>query len=140
MSDELKLHHQLSPEQIDQLVELYQAEWWTKGREKTDIEIMLSASDLLFAYVDSSENLCAFARVLTDRIYKEFIFDVIVRQDLRGAGLGDKVVSDIKSHPVLAQVRHLELYCKPELLPFYAKHGFSCDTGGIVLMRKIGRG
>ena len=137
MTYELKLQHQLAPQQIDQLVELYQHEWWTKGRERTDVEIMVSASDLLFVYVDQSDVLCAFARVLTDKVYKAFIFDVIVRQAFRGEGVGDRIVSDIKSHPELARVRHIELYCKPELQTFYSRHGFSSETGGIVLMRAV---
>ena len=140
MSSELKLHHALTLVQVDQLVDLYQAEWWTKGREKADVEAMLSASDMVFAYVDSGGDLAAFARVLTNRIYKAFIFDVIVRPDLRGMGLGDRVMEDIKNYPALSKVRHVELYCRPELQSFYTRHGFTADTGGIVLMRMGSRG
>lgn len=30
----LEFRRDLTPEQVDQLVELFQQEWWTKGREK----------------------------------------------------------------------------------------------------------
>jgi hypothetical protein len=40
------------------------------------------------------------------------------------------------SHPDLREVKHFELYCLPELRPFYEKWGFEADVGGIDLMRR----
>jgi hypothetical protein len=40
------------------------------------------------------------------------------------------------SHPDLARVKHFELYCLPELIPFYERWGFSTEVGEIVLMRR----
>ena len=36
----------------------------------------------------------------------------------------------------LSRVKHFELYCLPELEPYYAAFGFSTDVGGIRLMRR----
>lgn len=130
----------LLPHHIDQLVAMYQDEWWTKGRKRSDVEAMLQSSDFVFAYVDEDDNLIAFARVLTDRVYKAFLFDVIVKPQFRGTGIGARIVHDVTSHPVLSKVKHIELYCRPELQDFYTPFGFSSDTGGIVLMRRSAGG
>jgi len=78
----------------------------------------------------------AFARVLTDRAFKALILDVIVAEDLRGEGLGRALVERIICHPDLEQVRHLKLYCLPDLVPFYERWGFSTDVSGAVLLRR----
>ena len=131
----LTLQHQLTPRQVGQLVELFQSAWWTVGRVRADVEDMLAATDLLFVYSDEAGDLAGFARVLTDRAYKATIYDVIVRPDLRGQSVGDRILADIKAHPDLAKVRHIDLYCRPELEGFYARHGFTCNLGGVVAMR-----
>lgn len=125
----------LSDDHVDQLVALYQGEWWCKGRERPDVETMLRHSDFVFAYGDADGRLAAFARVLTDRVFKALVFDVIVRPDCRGTGIGRRMLADIQGHPALARVRHLELYCRPELRAFYAAQGFA-DAEGVVLMRR----
>ena len=53
----------------------------------------------------------------------------------RGKGLGQKLMSIAKNHEQLKKVKHLELYCLPEMEAFYADFGFSSDVGGIKLMR-----
>ncbi len=44
-------------------------------------------------------------------------------------------MSIAKNHEQLKKVKHLELYCLPEMEAFYADFGFSSDVGGIKLMR-----
>lgn len=61
---------QLNGAQTEDLFRLYQAEWWTLGRQLPDIELMLQNSDVVVAYCDSETGkLAAFGRVLTDYIY-----------------------------------------------------------------------
>jgi hypothetical protein len=36
---------------------------------------------------------------------------------------------------MLAQVAHIELYCKPELIPFYEQWGFSTTGSDVNLLR-----
>jgi len=126
----------LSAKHIDQLVDMYQDEWWTKGRIRSDVAAMLVGSDYVFAYEDSAGRLCAFSRVLTDGVYKAIIFDVIVRRDFRGSKLGARIMGDICKHPALSKIRHIELYCLPELQGFYSQFGFSNEVFGVTLMRR----
>ena len=36
----------------------------------------------------------------------------------------------VLDHPMLAEVGHIELYCQPELIPFYEQWGFSTSVSG----------
>lgn len=83
---------------------------------------MLAHGGYVFGIEDErTSELVAFARVLTDRTYKALIFDVIVAPSL--------------GHPGLAQVRHFELSCLPEMAPFYEQWGFTTEVVGVQLMR-----
>jgi hypothetical protein len=39
-------------------------------------------------------------------------------------------------HPSLKTVRHLELYCLPELIPFYRRWGFTDELGELRFLRR----
>ena len=127
----------LDERSVRDLVELYQGEWWTKDRSLRDVRAMLERSDLVFGIVDpSSGRLIGFARVLSDFVFKALVFDVIVAPSHRGRGVGDALMRRILAHPRLRSVRHVELYCLPELEAFYRRCGFTPDVGGVRLMRR----
>ena len=127
-----------SEEHVEQLVALYQHEWWTKGRTEPDVRRMLEHTDIIVAFAEpGSQRLAAFARVLTDAVYKAVIFDVIVDARHRGTGLGRTLMDAIVTHPQLQGVRHMELYCKPELMPLYRKWGSTEKLAGVHFMRRV---
>jgi GNAT superfamily N-acetyltransferase len=129
-------------EQIDDrlrgdLMELYRHEWWTHARREEDVARMLQHTDLVVGVcADPGGQLVGFTRVLTDRVFKALIFDVIVAQAHRNAGLGRRLIAYLLDHPMLAQVRHIELYCRPELIPFYERWGFATPGREVNFMRK----
>jgi GNAT superfamily N-acetyltransferase len=126
----------LTDQQILDLHRLYQAEWWTKDRQLTDVRKMLQGPAIVVAVCDSStKRLVAFARVITDGVYKALIFDVIATSEERGKGLGRLLIESILAHPRLRGVRHFELYCLPELVPFYEQWGFTDNLGDLHFMR-----
>jgi predicted GNAT family N-acyltransferase len=117
--------HQLTPAQIDQLHQMYLQEWWSKDRALADVPTLLNNTDLLFGlWHEEEQRLAAFARVLTDWVYRAIVFDVIVAIDYRGRGLGATLVEHITTHPRLSQVEFIQLFCTPEMQPFYQKYGF----------------
>lgn len=129
--------NRLTSEHIEQLSRLYQAEWWSRGRNIEDVRRVVRHSDLIFSFCDSETGrLTAFARVLTDFVYKAVIFDVIVDRAHRHLGLGRMLLDAITAHPALLFVEHLELYCRPEMVPFYERWGFTADLGPMRLMRR----
>ena len=134
-----RLIHQLSEAQIGQLHALYQQEWWTTGRSLEDVRKMLVHSDCVFGLCEpGSERLIGFARVLSDRVYKALIFDVIVAAEVRGRGVGQALMRAVLGHPDLRTVRHFELYCVPDMEPFYRQFGFTADVSGVRLLRRAG--
>jgi len=108
---------------IDDLMNLYKNEWWSNTRSKEEVTKMLQNTTFVFGMVKDNK-LIAFCRVLSDKVYKAFIFDVIIRQDYRGHGLGEKLIDLVLNHPELKNVKSFELYCKDDMVPFYEKFGF----------------
>jgi N-acetylglutamate synthase-like GNAT family acetyltransferase len=135
--NKLELHRSLTPPQIDQLVDLFQAEWWTKGRTKKDVEKALKSGGPVFAYIDPErDELVAFARAMTDGVYKAMIFDIIVKIEWRNTGLGTVLMDAVLNDPTLIDIKHRELYCLDEMVPFYEKWGFTSALPGLHFMRK----
>jgi hypothetical protein len=139
--DVVRLVTRLEPHHVPQLLELFQQEWWTRGRTHGEVQLMLEATTHLFAYCTvPDDRLVAFARVLTDGIFKAIVFDVIVAVSHRGEGLGAGLMNAIIDHPAIHAVRHLELYCLPDMVPFYEKWRFSTDVSGVLYMRRHAEG
>jgi len=95
----------------------------------------VKGSQICLGLVDEHNTLQGFARVLTDYTFKALIFDLIVADTYRNKGLGNQLMSLIKNHPDLRNVKHFELYCLPDMFDFYEKHGFTSDVGDIKLLR-----
>ena len=132
-----ELINKLSEKQTEDLYHLFQDEWWTKGRQLSDIRKMLQNSDVIIAFCDSrTKKLLAFSRIITDFVYKALIFDVIIDSFHRNQGIGRDLMEMIVEHRLLKSVEHFELYCLPEMVPFYQKWGFTDDLGELRLMRR----
>lgn len=130
--------HRLTAPQIEQLHRLYQQTWWANARTLEQTQRVVAGSPITVGLLDEQQQLRGFARVLTDFVFKALIFDVIVDAPVRGLGYGDELIRQIKNHPDLADVQHLELYCLPEMFAFYQRYGFSTDLGEVRLMRVTG--
>ncbi|MDH5682663.1 MAG: GNAT family N-acetyltransferase [Spirochaetota bacterium] len=129
--------HSLSQEQIEDLYSFYPYEWWTEGRELSKVKVMLDHSDELFAITDSEKNkLVAFARVLTDYVFKAIVLDLIVEKSYRQRGLGKMLMENILNHPNLRQVGNIELYCREDMIDFYEVFGFREMSKEICLLRR----
>jgi GNAT superfamily N-acetyltransferase len=125
---------------IEQLWRMYQNEWWSHDRKLHDVGRVVQNSDLVFAFCDADTgSLVAFARVLTDFVYKAVVFDVIVARSHRDLGLGRMLLDAITTHPALLFVENLELYCRDEMVPFYQKWGFTTCLPALRCMRKTQR-
>ncbi len=133
---ELSVINNLNDTQIEKLHLLYQNEWFTKGRSISDVREMLIKTDFIFGFCSSeSEELIGFARVISDWVYKAFVFDVIVDPNSRSKGMGHFIMNTIFEHPVLKKVSHIELYCPEALVPFYEKMKFERRTS--LLLRRL---
>ena len=134
--EQMRVVHDLDENQITQLHAFYECEWWTAGRSLEDTRRCVKGSQVCIGLVDDADDLIGFVRVITDFTFKALIFDVIVAEAHRGRGLGDRLIELVLAHPELVRIRNFELYCLPEVGPFYERHGFSTDVGGVRLMRR----
>ena len=132
----MRIVHRIDEALIAQLHALFEREWWTAGRSLEETRRCVEGSQVRIGLTDDAGDLIGFARVVTDYTVKALIFDVIVAEAHRGKGLGDRLIELVPDHPDLARVRHFELYCLPEIGPFYERHGFSTEVGGVRLMRR----
>jgi predicted GNAT family N-acyltransferase len=133
----LKQVDRLDDGQVAQLHALFQEEWWTRGRTLDDVRRMVERTQVVLGFLDDADgDLVAFARAITDDVYKALVLDVIVRADQRGTGLGARLMDAMLHHPRLAEVQHVELYCRPELVPFYERWGFTADLGELRFLRR----
>lgn len=90
----------------------------------------------IIAIIDSNNGkIIAFSRVLSDFVYRAFIYDVIVAKDYRGLKFGKLIVSSIVNHIDLKNVERIELNCIDSNVPFYEKLGFRKVPNGMNMMR-----
>ncbi|AFZ23783.1 putative acetyltransferase [Cylindrospermum stagnale PCC 7417] len=126
--------HQLTENQILELVELYKNEFWSKNRTYQGVVKMLANSNIIIALVDENEHLIGFTRVFTDFVYRAIIYDVIVKSTHRKIGLGAKLLDAVMNHSQLSKIEHISLFCSPEMVPFYQRWGFISAAGKFELM------
>lgn len=126
----------LAEHQVHALTELFKELWWTPNRSQEQVERMLQHS-IVVAFEDSERQLIAFARILSDQVFKALILDVVVRPDQRNTGLGRVLMDAVLHHESLTEVRHFELYCATEMKPMYEKWGFSGSLGDLTFMRLV---
>jgi GNAT superfamily N-acetyltransferase len=135
---EYRFVDRLEAQHVRDLHLLYQGEWWTKDRTMDEATRVVEGSDFVFAFARRSDDrLVAFARVLTDGVFKALVFDVIVAESCRAHGLGRALMKSIIEHPTIAAVRHLELYCRPELKSYYEQWGLSAEFPEVMFMRRV---
>ena len=132
---EYKVIKKLNKKQVKDLHKLYKNEWWTKDRSKKEIKKMLKHTDIVIGIVNKKGKLIAFARVLSDFVFKAEIYDVIVDKKYRGLGLGELLLTKIIKHKKLKDIKQFNLQCLDELEPFYKKFGFK-RVDNLVYMRR----
>lgn len=129
----------LNDQQIVELHELYRHEWWSKERSLDDVRVMVENSSIIIGFVDDGGKLVAFCRVLTDLVFRATVYDVIVAEQLRGRGVGRKLLDTVAGDPRLQRVSTLWLCCDSDKVPFYEKWGFVVFDEGQVWMIKAQR-
>jgi len=121
------------PLDVDQLQRLYEQAPWARGRSKDGIARMLANTDYYFTGWDGPR-LVAFARVLTDGIYRATLWDVVVDAVYQGRGVGEGLMGVILSHPVLSRVEKFWLNTRDKQT-FYERFGFVSSSQGMVRER-----
>ena len=112
---------ELTPADAPELTALYEAYDWWADREVESVREALANS--IAVGVREDGELVASARVVTDGVYYAKCYDVVVREERRGEGIGAELLDAVVSHPELEDV-FLSLTCREGLVPFYERCGF----------------
>ena len=118
-----KIVYELNDKQIDDLMEIYSQNWWSKKRKKDDVICMLKNTTVVIGIIHN-DKLIAFCRILSDFVYKALIFDVMVHKKYKNKGLGKRLLKEVFSYEKFKNVKNFELYCLDEMVLFYEKFGF----------------
>ena len=127
---------EIGEERLPQLVALYRSTWWAADRTVEQSARIVANSDVVIGLIDEDDRLVAFARALTETVAFAMVFDVIVAPQVRGTGLGDELMRRLLARAELADVGSIELVCRPDLIPFYERFGFTGSVGASCLMRR----
>ena len=136
-TERYKFITQLDDKQVNELHQLYQHEWWSSNRTLSETSQLLKNSSYHFGFVDNSGSLVAFCRVLTDKCYFAYIYDVIVKSNFRGVGIGSALIKNVVSYEHIRNLESIELVCRQNTIEFYESLGFSQDYGKSKPMRLI---
>lgn len=122
---------------LAKLLELYRYAVWAKDRTEEETKAVLSNSSLVFTLWEK-ERLVAFARVLTDFVFRAAIYDVIVHPDVQRKGVGKALIYKVLTYPALKTVPVFHLLTRDKR-QFYEKLGFVTaperDYSAMILIR-----
>jgi ribosomal protein S18 acetylase RimI-like enzyme len=103
--------------------------WGKRDTEK--LRQAFSASSLVFAArVDGA--LAGFGRAMTDGQFYATLFDVIVKPEFQGMGIGTLIIKKLLSN--LEGLRFVHLTAMPGKEGFYRRFGFEKQKTAMVLM------
>ncbi len=112
------------------LLGLFEFAPWSRRRSLGAVRTMLENTDFYFSAWDG-ERLVGFARVLTDRVFRATVWDVIVHPEYQKRGVGEELMNRLLSHPVISRVEKVWLNTRDKH-GFYEKFGFSRSDQGMV--------
>ena len=107
---------------IDDVADLLKQTYWAGQRTKERIRRSMENSDCYGIYVEGSDKLAGFARVITDHATTYYLCDVIVDEKYRRQGLGTALISYIEALPDYKELRGLLMTANAHGL--YEKFGF----------------
>lgn len=138
--DGLTVVDELDEQQVEQLHQLIQQQWWGGGRSLDEVRVMVDNTSLMIGLVErQTGRLVGYCRALTDFAFRATIYDVMVVEDLQSMGLGARLMEEICQHPKLQPVNLVYLACEPALYPFYSRWGFKPYAGKAKWMIKVQR-
>lgn len=102
------------------VIGLYVAEGWWPERLRPELAAVLENGPAVGAWI--AGRLVGFGRAVTDGAFRAYVEDLVVAEDVRGAGIGRLLVDHLLEQLPPAAVT--SLFCSESLTEFYAGSGF----------------
>ena len=112
---------------VDEVSRLLKTTYWANQRSREQIEKSMANSICYGIYVDGTEKLAGFARVISDYATAWYLCDVVIDPEFRRQGLGKALVSHVVSQPEYAGLRGF-LFTR-DAHGLYEKYGFERIEG-----------
>jgi ribosomal protein S18 acetylase RimI-like enzyme len=113
--------------------ELYEHVGWSRPASEQDMAEVLQAGPAVGAW--DGERLIGFVRALSDGHLAAYVEDVIVNEEYRGGGVGEKLMRRLLEE--VGDVANVSLFCEPAVVRFYEKSGFR-RTSYVLMQRTKG--
>lgn len=107
------------------------ADWWP-GWHVDSIQQAINATIAVGAWV--GERLVGFTRALSDGVHRAYIEDVVIDPEMRGRGIGEKMVARLLEE--LGDVHIVSLFCEPPRVAFYGRNGFRQSATQVMMHRE----
>jgi GNAT superfamily N-acetyltransferase len=116
------------------ILALYHQTWWAHGRSLEDVRRALEHSHPVVTAWRGAD-LVGFARVISDLTFRATVWDVIVRSDEQGRGVGTALVEFVLHHPDLQSVSQF-LLLTADKHGFYERLGFKPEREMAMMLRR----
>jgi predicted GNAT family N-acyltransferase len=116
----IKVKVNSAPSLMD-LMHLFAQVDWARERKVADVEKMLKNGDWMVCLYEDDQ-LVGFARIITDGCFRGLLDDVIIDENHRGTGLGEKLMYEILQ--LGKPLDTLFLNAALDMEQFYEKFGF----------------
>jgi ribosomal protein S18 acetylase RimI-like enzyme len=126
---EVKSHAERPIDPTD-VIGLYAAEGWWPERSRPELAAVLENGPAVGAWITG--RLVGFGRAVTDGAFRAYVEDVVVAEDVRGAGIGRLLLDYLLEQ--LPPAALTSLFCSVSLTELYAGSGFH-RTNQVVMHR-----
>jgi GNAT superfamily N-acetyltransferase len=130
------------PERVDRaLVHRWLSEeaYWAKGRPREKQDAAMDASRNYGVYDSETGVQVAYARVVTDGVFFAWLCDVFVDADLRGRGIGARLIDGVMTELDGLRIRRV-LLATADAQDVYRPFGFDEIAGPLAWMLRTREG
>lgn len=118
-----RLQCALGPEHLEEAISLLGGTCWNEGLPRAAVSQALLGASAWVGARDRTGALVAMARAVSDTSKVAWIYDVVVRPDWRGRGVGKAVLRLLLDHPAVRHARKVRLATR-DAQGLYGKLGF----------------
>tara|TARA_Y100001968_G_scaffold293040_1_gene298730 strand:+ start:614 stop:1105 length:492 start_codon:yes stop_codon:yes gene_type:complete len=112
---------------LQKLKELLDAEtFWANGRDYRSLRTMLFNSTEIIS-IWKKDTLIGFGRATSDKIYRAVLWDVVVKSEFKGVGIGKLIVENLINQKSIKNVERIYLMTTQKS-SFYSKFGFEKEV------------
>jgi len=120
-----------------EIVDLYEsAGWWDEGYDPEGIGPLIRGSFLFVVGISRRVGKAvAMGRIISDHVQTGYIQDLCVLQEMRGHGIGSRLLAYLTTAGRRTGLDCLYLVAEPGTCSFYEISGYTCNDDQVFLLR-----